>query len=172
MVAESWFRNLWKTKKKHEAAGPEKAVIGILAFEVASLMSKMVHLWRSLSDKKVARPRENISNSEAWEEHCTGPSLKGFEYAISDLIYNGVDPYGWEFSLKMMKIKANRMQKFISVNEDLRDEMKVLLDLEQTLEVITTNLDGEILLDFQQKVEWKRQEVENLKEISMWNNTY
>ncbi|KAM7463836.1 hypothetical protein LguiA_031957 [Lonicera macranthoides] len=62
MVAESWFRSLWKTSKKHEA-GPEKAPIGVLAFEVASLMSKLVHLWHSLSDKQVNKSREEIMNS-------------------------------------------------------------------------------------------------------------
>ncbi|KDP45036.1 hypothetical protein JCGZ_01536 [Jatropha curcas] len=62
MVAESWFRGLWKIPRKHES-GTEKVVIGVLAFEVASLMSKLVHLWQSLSDKQVSRLREEISNS-------------------------------------------------------------------------------------------------------------
>lgn len=63
MVAESWFRGLWKIPRKHDS-GTEKAVIGVLAFEVASLMSKLIHLWHSLSDKQVSRLREEISNSE------------------------------------------------------------------------------------------------------------
>lgn len=62
MVTESWFRSLWKPSKKHEA-GQEKAVIGVLTFEVASLMSKLVHLWQSLSDKQVAKLREEMMNS-------------------------------------------------------------------------------------------------------------
>lgn len=62
MVAESWFRGLWKTSKKHDL-GLEKAIIGVLAFEVASLMSKLVNLWHSLSDKQVVKLREEISNS-------------------------------------------------------------------------------------------------------------
>lgn len=62
MVADSWFRNLWKIPRKHES-GPEQKVIGVLAFEVASVMSKIVHLWQSLSDKQVARLREEITGS-------------------------------------------------------------------------------------------------------------
>lgn len=62
MVAESWFRGLWKTSKKHEV-GLEKAIIGVLAFEVASLMSKLANLWHSLSDKQVIKLREEITNS-------------------------------------------------------------------------------------------------------------
>lgn len=62
MVAESWLRSLWKTTKKRGGAS-EKQLIGVLAFEVASLMSKMVHLWQSLCDKQVASLREEIKNS-------------------------------------------------------------------------------------------------------------
>lgn len=63
MVAESWFRNFWKNSKKHEGGGNQKVLIGVLAFEVASLMSKLVHVWQSLSDKQVARLRDEIMNS-------------------------------------------------------------------------------------------------------------
>lgn len=62
MGSDSWFRSLWKTSRKHEA-GPGKVVIGVLAFEVASLMSKLVHLWQSLSEKQIVRLREEITNS-------------------------------------------------------------------------------------------------------------
>ncbi|KAK9911775.1 hypothetical protein M0R45_035665 [Rubus argutus] len=159
------FGSLWRTKKKHEA-GPEKAGIGVLAFEVASLMSKLVQLWQLLSDKQVARLKEEISNSvgiqklvsdnddfivglicvELFEnmvrvaksvarlgKNCSDPSLKGFEHAISDLINNGVDPYGWVFSWKKMERKAKKMEKFISINANLYERMEVLSDLEQTL---------------------------------------
>ncbi|KAJ8759184.1 hypothetical protein K2173_004191 [Erythroxylum novogranatense] len=62
MVAESWFRSLWKIPRKHESV-PDKASIGVLAFEVASLMSKVVHLWQSLSDKQISKLRDEIQNS-------------------------------------------------------------------------------------------------------------
>ncbi|GMI84830.1 hypothetical protein like AT5G04550 [Hibiscus trionum] len=62
MVAESWFRSLWKIPRRHEGIS-EKVEIGVLAFEVASLMSKLVHLWQCLGDKQVVRLREEITNS-------------------------------------------------------------------------------------------------------------
>lgn len=62
MVAESWFRGFLKNSRKH-AVGSEKVLIGVLSFEVSSLMSKLIHLWRSLSDKQVVRTREEIMNS-------------------------------------------------------------------------------------------------------------
>ncbi|CAK9313382.1 unnamed protein product [Citrullus colocynthis] len=61
MVSESWFRSLWKPPRKRDST--QKVLIGVLAFEIASLMSKLVHLWQSLSDKQVGRLREEINNS-------------------------------------------------------------------------------------------------------------
>ncbi|KAM5556497.1 hypothetical protein ABKV19_024065 [Rosa sericea] len=71
-----------------------------------------------------------------------------------------------------MEREANMMKEFISINADLYDKMKLLSDLEHTLKDITATLDGPILLEFQNKVELKRHEVENLKEDSLWNTTY
>ncbi|XP_022133904.1 uncharacterized protein LOC111006336 [Momordica charantia] len=62
MVSESWFRSLWKPPRKRESS-TQKVVIGVLAFEIATLMSKLVHLWQSLSDKQVRRLREEINSS-------------------------------------------------------------------------------------------------------------
>lgn len=70
------------------------------------------------------------------------------------------------------KGSLNRRMKFISINTNLYDEMKLLLDLEQTLKDITAQQDSPTLLDFQNKVELKRQEVKNLKDVSLWNTTY
>ncbi|KAG8380594.1 hypothetical protein BUALT_Bualt06G0031700 [Buddleja alternifolia] len=62
MVNNSWFRSLWATSKKHEFHS-EKAKIAVLAFEAASLMTKLLNLWHSLTDKQVARLREEITSS-------------------------------------------------------------------------------------------------------------
>ncbi|CAK9159616.1 unnamed protein product [Ilex paraguariensis] len=62
MVGESWYRSLWRPSRKHEV-GPGKVLIGVLAFEVASLMSKLIHLWQFLNEKQVVKLREEIMNS-------------------------------------------------------------------------------------------------------------
>ncbi|KAK1431443.1 hypothetical protein QVD17_07902 [Tagetes erecta] len=62
MVTESWFHGLWKPSRKHDH-GPEKVRIGVLVFEVASVMSKLVHQWNLLTDKQIAKLREEISSS-------------------------------------------------------------------------------------------------------------
>ncbi|VFQ96481.1 unnamed protein product [Cuscuta campestris] len=61
MVAEFWSRSFWRTTKGGN--GSKKHLIGVLAFEVSSLMAKIVHLWKFLSDRQVAIMREEIMNS-------------------------------------------------------------------------------------------------------------
>ncbi|OIV89105.1 hypothetical protein TanjilG_27617 [Lupinus angustifolius] len=206
MVAESWFRSLWKPPRKHDA-NSEKVLIRVLAFEVASLMSKLVNLWQSLTDKHIAKLKEEISSSEGIrklvsdDEHfierlicveilenmahvaesvarlgkkCSNPCLKGFENAFYEFITTGVDPYGWEYNYKKMERKIKKMEKFISSNASLYQEMEMLADLEQTFTRMRANgeSDGVNLLEYHKKVAWKRQEVKNLQDISLWNRTF
>ncbi|XP_057446382.1 protein PSK SIMULATOR 3-like [Lotus japonicus] len=206
MVAESWFQKLWKTPRKDDS-NSEKVVIGVLAFEVARLMSKLVNLWQSLSEKQVARLREEITNSVGIKKlvsddenfvvrlislemleniahvaesvarlgkKCSDPSLKGFEDAFVKFITFGVDSHGWKFTSKKMEKKVKRMEKFVSTNASLYQEMEVLTDLEQTLKRMKayTESDGLNLIEYQKRVEWSRVEVKNLKANSLWNRTY
>ncbi|KAG5019189.1 hypothetical protein JHK87_015044 [Glycine soja] len=206
MVAESWFRSLWKAPRKHDA-NSEKVVIEVLAFEIASLMSKLVNLWQSLSDKQIVRFREEITNSVGIrklvsdDDHfierlicleilenmahvaesvarlankCSDPIFKGFGNAFYEFITTGSDPYGWEFTGKKMEKKIKRMEKFISTNASLYQEMEVLADLEQTFTRVKANgeSDGVTLMEYQKKVAWKRMEVKHLQDISLWNRTY
>ncbi|XP_040377769.1 uncharacterized protein LOC102715289 [Oryza brachyantha] len=58
----------WLTKVRSAIASPRtppsnKAPhVGILAFEVASLMSKLLHIWRALGDAALARLRHDLIN--------------------------------------------------------------------------------------------------------------
>ncbi|WCJ19177.1 hypothetical protein M5689_001476 [Euphorbia peplus] len=205
MVAESWFRGFWKIPRRHES-GSEKESIGVLAFEVASLMSKLVHLWQSLSDKQVLRLKEDISKSVGVKKlvsedddfiagliyaelvesmvhivksvirlakKCSDPGLKSFEHVFDDLINCGTDPFGWEFSYRKMDKKVKKMERFISINASLYQEMEMLADIEQTVKRMKgSDPEPENLLDYQKKLVWKQHEVKNLKEISLWNKTY
>ncbi|GLT70208.1 hypothetical protein SLA2020_423030 [Shorea laevis] len=205
MVAESWFRNLWKIPRKHEGC-PEKVEVGVLVFEVASLMSKLVYLWQSLSDKQIVRLRGEITNSVGIKKlvsededfivglicaemlenmvhvaksvariakRCHDPGLKNFERAFDDLILFGVDLFGWEFTSKKMEKKVKKMERYISMNAILYQEMELLADLEQTLRRMKSgDTEAENLLEFQKKVLWKQHEVKSLREMSLWKKTY
>uniref|UniRef100_A0A2P2JUX3 DUF668 domain-containing protein n=1 Tax=Rhizophora mucronata TaxID=61149 RepID=A0A2P2JUX3_RHIMU len=205
MVVDSWFRSLWKIPRK-PGSGPSNAVIGVLAFEVASLMSKLVHLWQSLSERQVSRLREEITDSVGIKKlvsddedfivglicaemiestvhvaksvarlgkKCSDQSLKNFEHVFDELLKIGADPYGWVFTWKKMDKKVKKMERFISVNATLYQEMEILAELEQTVRRMMGNdPEPDNLIDYQKKLVWKQQEVKNLREISLWNRNY
>ncbi|KAM7265243.1 hypothetical protein ACFE04_002926 [Oxalis oulophora] len=84
MVAESWF-SLWRRKGISE---PEKGVIGILAFEVTSLMSKLINLWHCLSDGEFIRLREEIVNSAGLQKLVIGDENHLLDLALNEIIEN------------------------------------------------------------------------------------
>ncbi|CAA2934922.1 Hypothetical predicted protein [Olea europaea subsp. europaea] len=206
MVAESWFRSLWRTSKNH-GFDSRNARIGVLAFEAASLMSKLLHLWQLLTDKQVAKLREEITNSvgtrklvsedddrivrliciEIMEnlgkvaravgrlsKQCSDPLLRSFEQAYNDLIKIGADTYGWQFTWNKMDKKAKKMERLITKNANLYQEMDTLADLEQTLTRMKGNddTDGITFVEYEKKFAWKKLEVKHLKENSLWNRSY
>lgn len=71
MVLETWLIKVKKSisnsfdSKKSNQENPKRVVIkksnvGVLAFEISGLMSKLLHLWQSLSDANIARLREDL----------------------------------------------------------------------------------------------------------------
>ncbi|GAB4855148.1 hypothetical protein Ancab_023779 [Ancistrocladus abbreviatus] len=87
MVIESWFLNLWKSSSKEEK-GHENVVIGVLSFEVASLMSKLVHLAHLLSDKQVTRLREEIEHSPGIKKLISEDDDCIVHLICEEMIYN------------------------------------------------------------------------------------
>lgn len=59
---EKRFSSFWRTSRK-KVSEPDKKIIGILAFEAASLMSRLVSLWNGLSDRELDRLKEEILSS-------------------------------------------------------------------------------------------------------------
>ncbi|KAI4384072.1 hypothetical protein MLD38_009840 [Melastoma candidum] len=206
MAGGSWFRSWWRSPQKGSAVSRNATVIGVLAFEVASLMSKVVHLWQSLSDKNISRLREEVADSVGIKKlvseddlylgrliyaemiesikhisrsvsriakKCGDPALQKYEALFEDLLTLGVDPYGWKFSWKKMDRKVKRMERLIAANVSLYQEMEALGDFEQTLRRMKSNdIDPASVLEYQKKVVWKRHEVKNLQEMSLWNKSY
>ncbi|KHN30736.1 hypothetical protein glysoja_034079 [Glycine soja] len=80
MVAEAWIVKMGNqvsanlkhalllepsAKRKHNPKSQDnKELIGILSFEVANVMSKIVHLHRSLSEPEIVKLKNEISNSQ------------------------------------------------------------------------------------------------------------
>lgn len=73
----------WKS-----AAESAEPVLGILAFEVAGLMSKVVNLWHSLSDKEILRLREQIADSEGIKKFVSEDEDDLMELVLEEIIEN------------------------------------------------------------------------------------
>ncbi|KAL5545948.1 hypothetical protein UlMin_005635 [Ulmus minor] len=85
MVTDSWFGNMrfWKS-----GAATNELVLGILAFEVAGLMSKMVNLWHSLSDREIIRMKEEILGSVGVRRLVSEDDNYLMELALDEIIDN------------------------------------------------------------------------------------
>ncbi|KAK4797454.1 hypothetical protein SAY86_029780 [Trapa natans] len=208
MIAESsWFRGLWGKSKKRDSSIPQKSRIGVLAFECASLMSKSVHLWQSLSEKNISRLREeiattigikklisddedfiaNLIRSEMIDnvvhlaksvarlgQKCSDPNLQSFETFFEDMMALGIDPLGWKFTSKKMESKVKKMERFISMNVNLYQEMEALGVSEQNLKRMKGSDIGDqgSLIEYEKKVVWKQHEVKSMQESSLWIKSY
>ncbi|KAL7096708.1 hypothetical protein ACP275_10G096600 [Erythranthe tilingii] len=62
-LTETWFASIWKSSRKSISREPERQSLGILAFEISRLMSKLVNMWQFLTDRQILRLREEIANS-------------------------------------------------------------------------------------------------------------
>ncbi|KAF5199752.1 type-1 restriction enzyme mjaxp r protein [Thalictrum thalictroides] len=206
MVNELWGTSKWWSSG-NDGMGSKKLMIGVLTYEVSNFMSKVVHLWQSLSDNQIVMSKEGTLNSvgvrklvseeddfllalmcgEFMEnlecmarcvgrlaKRCTDPVHQRFEHVFNDLVQNNLDLYRWEYRLKKMERKMKKMVRFVAVKECLYQELDVLAELEQTLRRLKRNSDSNsiALLQLKQKVVWERQEVQNLRQNSLWNRSY
>ncbi|KAL2345166.1 hypothetical protein Fmac_006451 [Flemingia macrophylla] len=85
-VNGSWFSALWPVSRK--SASDNKAVVGILALEVAGLMLKVVNLWQSLSDGQLLSLREGIVNSVGVKMLVSDNDDHLMELALNEILDN------------------------------------------------------------------------------------
>ncbi|XVF76287.1 hypothetical protein PTKIN_Ptkin13bG0254300 [Pterospermum kingtungense] len=88
MVIESWFGGSWWNPRKSASESTDKVVLGILAFEVASLMSKVVNLWHSLDDREILKLREETTNSIGIQRLVSDDESYLMDLALNELIEN------------------------------------------------------------------------------------
>ncbi|RLN41593.1 hypothetical protein C2845_PM01G49450 [Panicum miliaceum] len=64
MALDSWLSKVRSAMSASSTSKPPRkhTSVGILAFEVASLMSKLLHMWRAVGDAAVARLRHDTIN--------------------------------------------------------------------------------------------------------------
>ncbi|KAI4317986.1 hypothetical protein L6164_025802 [Bauhinia variegata] len=100
MVAEAWIVKMGNqvstnlkqalllepsAKKKQNRKKPDtKQVIGILSFEVANVMSKTVHLHKSLTESEISKLKNEILNSEGVKNVVSSDEAYLLELALAE----------------------------------------------------------------------------------------
>lgn len=207
--SESWLGrvSLVRGGSKRKTEQGKSAVVGVLAFEVAGLMSRAAQLWHALADDRIARLRDELrclegvrklvsdsddillelvlaeimdavgflaSSVSRLGRRCSDPVLQCFHAAVADLqVENGADAYGFEYVGWKMERKVKKMERFVAAGANLRDELEVLEELEQAQRRILANPQATHLVDeFDRKAVWQRQQVNCLREASLWVQDY
>ncbi|GER40090.1 hypothetical protein STAS_16735 [Striga asiatica] len=88
IVADNWFVSIWRSSRKSISREPERAVLGIMAFEVSKLMSKVVSLWQSLTDREIIRLREEIASSAGIRKLISENEDHLMDLVFSEIIEN------------------------------------------------------------------------------------
>ncbi|KAK9143677.1 hypothetical protein Syun_013077 [Stephania yunnanensis] len=68
--------------------GRKSHQVGVLAFEIAGLMSKLVHLWRSLSDKNIVRLRHEAISLEGVRKIVSNDDTFLLSLACAEVVEN------------------------------------------------------------------------------------
>ncbi|KAK8685563.1 hypothetical protein V6N13_041563 [Hibiscus sabdariffa] len=87
MVMESWFSGSWLNPRKTSSESSGKP-LGILAFEVASLMSKVVNLWHFLDDGEILKLKKQITDSTGIRRLVSEDQNYLMDLALNEIMEN------------------------------------------------------------------------------------
>jgi len=104
---------------------------------------------------------------------CSVPALQGFEHVYGDVVSGVIDVNELGFLVKHMEGMVRKMDKYVSATRSLYGKMGGLNELEQTVKKFQNNSQNEeSRRGFEQRLVWQKQDVRQLKEISLWNQTF
>ncbi|CAA6666539.1 unnamed protein product [Spirodela intermedia] len=203
MVSEHWIPKMRNqdssspqsttaaAKKKESKPSPELNVVGILSFEVASAMSKIIHLHKSLSASQISRLHGEVLKSHGVRnlklddldraaavvsrlgKRCNEPALVGFEHVYADLLRSRVEMGKLGLPAKDMEGTIRKMERYVSSTASLYAELEVLNELEQgARKFLPSQYHEETRRAFEQKIQWQRHDVRHLRDVSVWNQTF
>ncbi|VFQ85771.1 unnamed protein product [Cuscuta campestris] len=102
-------------------------------------------------------------------KRCIDPGYHNLQMIFDDPVEMGLKGSGWEYRVNKMERKVKKMERFVAAAMQLTQELEVLAELEQTLRRIQAGGGSNSkFIEFQHKVNWQRQEVKNLQEMSPW----
>ncbi|KAL0299424.1 UNVERIFIED_CONTAM: hypothetical protein Sradi_6602200 [Sesamum radiatum] len=162
----------------------KKSNVGVLAFEIAGLMSKLLHLWQSLSDKSVARLRGESVCLEGVRKIVSNDDAFLLGLACAELVEN-LRLVAKSISRISKKCEDSTLRSFERLFDEFansgRDPNNWLLGSKE-MESKTKKMDRvrtmmlqskrKKIIELQQKILWQRQEVKYLKEKSLWCRSF
>lgn len=83
-MTETWFGNIWKSSRWD----PGRPVLGIMAFEISRLLSKVTNIWQCLTDRQIVRLREQIANSVGIQKLVSEDEDYLMDLALAEIIEN------------------------------------------------------------------------------------
>uniref|UniRef100_A0A7N0UUM9 DUF668 domain-containing protein n=1 Tax=Kalanchoe fedtschenkoi TaxID=63787 RepID=A0A7N0UUM9_KALFE len=103
---------------------------------------------------------------------CKEPALQGFEHVYGDLLNGNIDVKGLGFLVKDMDGMVRKMERYVQATTNLYFELEALNEMEQTAKKFHVTQNEETRRAFEQKLNWHRQDVSRLQDVSLWNQTY
>ncbi|KAL8214507.1 hypothetical protein R6Q57_003956 [Mikania cordata] len=106
-------------------------------------------------------------------KRCADPVYHNLDHVFDNHIEINVNWHGWEYKLKKMEKRVKKMKRFAAFTLQLSEELEVLSELENGLKRIQDNNSDKVKLnEFEKKVLWQREEVNGLREMSTWVQSY
>ncbi|MBA0862174.1 hypothetical protein Goshw_005527 [Gossypium schwendimanii] len=197
MALETWLIKVKRTISKHPN---HKSNVGILSFEIASLMTKLLHLWNSLSDKAIIRLRNESIPSEGVTKLVSNNELFLLKLACAELVEN-IKLVAKSISRLSSRCQDAKLRCFDQCFDSFTDsghdfhlwalssndmeaknkKMATLIDITATLykemeelSIMENNLRkcNCFSMKDQQRLYCQSQEVKHLKQKSLWNTTF
>ncbi|KAJ0732764.1 hypothetical protein HanOQP8_Chr07g0266761 [Helianthus annuus] len=195
MGLETWLIKVKKSILHPKGIKPmiKKSKVGVLAFEISSIIPKLNHMWLNLSDKNITRLHESIRLEGVRRIVSTDDAFL-LSLACAEMVEN----------LKMVSKTVSRLSKrcedskircfetlfegFANTGRDPHcwafgwKEMEARIKKMERYVAATATLHREIdeltnmkqqkILDLEQKIHWQKQKIKYLKEKSLWNKAF
>ncbi|KAG4117977.1 hypothetical protein ERO13_D12G264150v2 [Gossypium hirsutum] len=197
MALETWLIKVKRTISKHPN---HKSNVGILSFEISSLMTKLLHLWNSLLDKAIIRLHNESIPFEGVTKLVSNNELFLLKLACAELVEN-IKLVAKSISRLSSRCQDAKLRCFDQCFDSFTDsghdfhlwalssnDMEAKNKKMATLIAITATLYKEMeelstmennlrkcncfSIKDQQRLYCQSQEVKHLKQKSLWNTTF
>ncbi|KAK7339685.1 hypothetical protein VNO77_20366 [Canavalia gladiata] len=180
----------------HDEPSPSET-LGILAFDAAKTMCRLVSLYKSLSDVEIVRLRRHVTKSKSVthlnsKNECfllnlaCAERLEDLNLAAASVSrlarrakHSFADSRRPEFGSREMERKIETMEKLVLATRNLHMAMENLTEMEssekkiQRWRTIRANHGLKVKVEcFNDRIMFYRRQVQYFKQISLWNQTF